>query len=392
MVACIENLKGIVMTKRLLQPKIKEKRKRLPMFDIPFLVGVFLLLAVGLAMLYSAGYAQALLKQGDSYYYIKRQMIFAVLGIVAMFGVSFIPYKIYRRFVLFFYIVSIALLVLVLIVSKDSEKRWLYIGSFQFQPSEMAKVAVIMFLADYIARNKDSMTTFRKGVVIPVLWFGLPAGLIAVETHLSGAILITSIGFIMIIAGGCRIRHLIPIAVTALGGFASLIFFTDYMQKRISTWIDPSSDRLGDGWQILQSLMTIGSGGLFGLGYGKSRQKYLYMSEPQNDFIFSIVCEELGYIGAIFILALFAFLIWRGIYIAMRAPDRFSSLLVVGIIGRICVQVLFNIAVVTNTIPVTGISLPFFSYGGTALVIMLCEMGLVLQVSRYSATDKGGAG
>ena len=179
------------MTKLQAQHKIKEKKKRLPMFDIPFLIGVMLLLVVGLAMLYSAGYAQALLKQGDSYYYIKRQMLFAILGIVAMFAVSFVPYKFYRRFVLIFYAISIFLLVLVLIVSKDAEKRWLYIGSFQFQPSEMAKVAVVMLLADYIARNKEGMATFKKGVLIPVLWFGLPAGLIAVETHLSGAILIT---------------------------------------------------------------------------------------------------------------------------------------------------------------------------------------------------------
>lgn len=369
--------------------KIKRNRPRLPMFDIPFFVGVLLLLGVGLIMLFSAGYADAFYKHGDSYYYIRKQAIFAILGLVAMIIISFINTNIYRRFSKIFYLVCVFLLILVLIVSKDSEKRWLYIGSFQFQPSEFAKVAVIIFMADYIARHQNKMEKGTTGFLIPALIFVIPTALIGVETHLSGAILVMSIGAIMLIAGGCRLRYIIMVGLAGLAGGSALIFFTDYMQKRISTYLNPESDLLGDGWQIVQSLTTIGSGGLFGLGYGKSRQKYLYMSEPQNDFIFSVVCEELGLIGAIFIIALFVFLIWRGIYIARNAPDTFTSLIVVGIIARIAVQVVFNIAVVTNTVPVTGVPLPFFSYGGTALLVLLAEMGIVLRISRYASLEKG---
>lgn len=306
-----------------------------------------------------------------------------------MIVLSFINTNLYRRFSKLYYFVCIFLLILVLIVSKDSEKRWLYIAGFQFQPSEFAKIGVVIFMADYIARHRDKMQSAIKGFLIPALIFVVPTVLIGVETHLSGAILVMAIGAIMLIAGGCRMRYIILVGSLGVAGGATLIFFTDYMQKRIQTYLNPESDLLGDGWQIYQSLTTIGSGGLFGLGYGKSRQKYLYMSEPQNDFIFSIVCEELGLIGAVFILALFAFLIWRGIHIARNAPDMFTSLVVVGIISRIAVQVIFNIAVVTNTVPVTGVPLPFFSYGGTALVVLLAEMGIVLRISRYSSVEKG---
>ncbi len=369
--------------------KKKKEALRMPMFDIPFLIGVLLLLAVGLIMLFSAGFADAFYKHGDSYYYIKKQLLCAVIGLVIMIGVSFVPYNFYRRFVYLFYIACVALLILVLIVSNDSEKRWLYIGGFQFQPSELAKVAVVLVLADYIARHRSSMNKFVDGIIFPGLIFGIVTVLIGVETHLSGAILVLAIGVIMIICGGCKLWHLCPFVMVFLSGAAFLVLTNDYMQRRIATWRDPSSDLLGDGWQITQSLITIGSGGLFGLGYGKSRQKYLYMSEPQNDFVFSVVCEELGYIGALFVIALFAFLIWRGVHIAMHAPDTFSSFVVLGIIARISVQVIFNIAVVTNTVPVTGISLPFFSYGGTAIIVLLAEMGLVLHISRYSREEKG---
>lgn len=370
--------------------KIKKIKHHLPMFDIPFFVGVMLLLCIGLIMLFSAGYADAFNKHnGDSYYYIRKQLIFAIIGVAIMIVLSFINTNLYRRFSKLYYFVCIFLLILVLIVSKDSEKRWLYIAGFQFQPSEFAKIGVVIFMADYIARHRDKMQSAIKGFLIPALIFVVPTVLIGVETHLSGAILVMAIGTIMLIAGGCRMRYIILVGSLGVAGGATLIFFTDYMQKRIQTYLNPESDLLGDGWQIYQSLTTIGSGGLFGLGYGKSRQKYLYMSEPQNDFIFSIVCEELGLIGAVFILALFAFLIWRGIHIARNAPDMFTSLVVVGIISRIAVQVIFNIAVVTNTVPVTGVPLPFFSYGGTALVVLLAEMGIVLRISRYSSVEKG---
>ena len=359
------------------------RKKGLPMFDIPFLVGVFALLFTGLAMLFSAGYADALNRYGDSYHYIKSQLFAVLIGLTAMLIASCISYKFYRRFG-----VCVVLLIAVLIFGKGEQKRWLNIG-FQFQPSELAKVAVVMALADYIARNRDNMKKFVKGIVLPCIIWGVPCLLVAVETHLSGAILIASIGIVMMIAGGCRLVFLaIPAAGAGVLG-TILAFSVPYMKARIDTWLNPETDLLGDGWQVYQSLTTIGSGGLFGFGYGKSRQKYLYMSEPQNDFIFSIVCEELGWIGAVFVIALFAFFIWRGIYIAMHAPNTFSSLMVVGIISKTAVQVIFNIAVVTGSVPVTGVPLPFFSFGGTALTVLLAEIGLVLYISRFATVEKG---
>ena len=364
------------------------RKKGLPMFDIPFLVGVFALLFTGLAMLFSAGYADALNRYGDSYHYIKSQLFAVLIGLTAMLIASFISYKFYRRFAWFFYGVCVVLLIAVLIFGKGEQKRWLNIG-FQFQPSELAKVAVVMALADYIARNRDNMKQFVKGIVVPCIIWGVPCLLVAVETHLSGAILIASIGIVMMIAGGCRLVFLaIPAAGAGVLG-TILAFSVPYMKARIDTWLNPETDLLGDGWQVYQSLTTIGSGGLFGFGYGKSRQKYLYMSEPQNDFIFSIVCEELGWIGAVFVIALFAFFIWRGIYIAMRSPNTFSSLMVIGIISKTAVQVIFNIAVVTGSVPVTGVPLPFFSFGGTALTVLLAEIGLVLYISRFATVEKG---
>ncbi|MCI5683259.1 MAG: putative lipid II flippase FtsW [Clostridiales bacterium] len=364
------------------------RKKGLPMFDIPFLVGVFALLFVGLAMLFSAGYADALNRYGDSYHYIKSQLFAVLVGLVAMLVASFVSYKFYRRFVWLFYGICIALLIAVLIFGKGEQKRWLNIG-FQFQPSEIAKVSVIMVLADYISRNRDDMKKFVKGIIIPCFIWGVPCLLVAVETHLSGAILIAAIGIVMMIAGGCRLVFLaVPAAGAGILGTV-LAFSVPYMKARIDTWLNPETDLLGDGWQVYQSLTTIGSGGLFGFGYGKSRQKYLYMSEPQNDFIFSIVCEELGFIGAVFVIALFAFFIWRGIYIAIHAPNTFSSLIVIGIIGKTAVQVIFNIAVVTGSVPVTGVPLPFFSFGGTALTVLLAEIGLVLYISRFATVDKG---
>ena len=358
------------------------------MFDIPFLVGVFALLFVGLAMLFSAGYADALNRYGDSYHYIKSQLFAVLVGLVAMLVASFVSYKFYRRFVWLFYGICIALLIAVLIFGKGEQKRWINIG-FQFQPSEIAKVSVIMVLAGYISRNRDDMKKFVKGIIIPCFIWGVPCLLVAVETHLSGAILIAAIGIVMMIAGGCRLVFLaVPAAGAGILGTV-LAFSVPYMKARIDTWLNPETDLLGDGWQVYQSLTTIGSGGLFGFGYGKSRQKYLYMSEPQNDFIFSIVCEELGFIGAVFVIALFAFFIWRGIYIAIHAPNTFSSLIVIGIIGKTAVQVIFNIAVVTGSVPVTGVPLPFFSFGGTALTVLLAEIGLVLYISRFATVDKG---
>lgn len=364
------------------------RSRRLTGVDLPFLVGVLLLLAIGLATLYSAGFAKALQKTGNSYYYISRQGIFAAIGLVIMAVASWFPYRYYKKLAPLLYGISVVLLGAVLFLSNDTEKRWLYIGPIQFQPSEFAKVAVILLLAAYLSNPKLRIRNFWRGIVFPGVIFGVCALLVGIEPHLSGAILVASIGLMMIIAAGANVLQLVPIGAVCAIGAVALYFSEEYMQKRIQYWLHPELDPTGNGYQALQSLYAIGSGGLTGLGYGNSRQKYLYLPEPQNDFIFSVFCEEMGWIAALLVLGIFAFVIVRGFYIASKAPDKFSSLIVVGIISRLAVQTIFNIAVVSGAFPVTGISLPFFSYGGTALVVLLGEMGIVLQISRYAALEK----
>ena len=359
--------------------------------DKPFLILVFLLLGVGLVMVASSSYVSALYSKNDSYYFIKRQLFFAVLGIIAMFAVAFFDYHKLRKYAFPLLLVAFFMLVLVLIpgigVKVNGARRWLSIG-VRFQPSEIGKFAIILSFAAYISANYKNMKKFKVGV-LPLLFFlGVIVFLVAIETHLSGAILILSVGVIMMFVGGVALKWFgIAIGVGALG-FSGLILFTPYMQSRIRMWLDPFSDPQGKGYQVIQSLYAIGSGGPFGLGLGQSRQKHLYIPEPYNDYIFSITAEELGFVGALLIILLFVMLIWRGYTIAMHARDKFGAMLVIGIVSRIAVQTILNIAVVTNAMPSTGIGLPFFSYGGTSLVILMVEIGVVLSVSRYSYMDK----
>lgn len=371
-----------------------------PRVDPIFLITALLLLAIGLAMLFSAGYAKALAEESNSYHYISRQFIFAVVGLVAMFFVSYVPFHIYKMPAFYgtFYAVCFALLCLVYVLpSKDVQKRWIYIGGFQFQPSEFAKLAVVIALAVYLSKTveyvrkpgesglKFTAKYFGMGLGLPLLIFGSVTALVLFETHLSGGILIFAVGIIMVFArGNVKWRYLFFIGGLLLIVFAVVAFNVPYMRERIDVFLNPDADGQDAGYQIKQSLYAIGSGGIFGVGYGQSRQKYLHLPEPQNDFIFSIVAEELGFVGVVFIIILFAILIWRGITIAMNASDRFASLVALGITSRIALQVIFNLAVISKLIPVTGISLPFFSYGGTALAVLLVEIGIVLQISRYS--------
>lgn len=371
-----------------------------PRVDPVFLIAALLLLVIGLAMLFSAGYAKALSEEGNSYHYISKQLIFAVVGLIAMGIVSYIPFHLYKLPIFYgsFYAFSLVLLLLVYVLpSKDVQKRWIYLGGFQFQPSEFAKLAVIFALAVYLSKTveyakkpgenpwKAAGKYFGYGLAVPMLIFGVCSALVLFETHLSGGILIFGVGIIMVLArGNVKWRYLILIGLIFLAVFAVVAMNVPYMRERIDVFLNPDADGQDSGYQIKQSLYAIGSGGIFGVGYGQSRQKYLHLPEPQNDFIFSIVSEELGFVGVVFILILFAILIWRGISIAMNASDRFASLVALGIISRIALQVIFNLAVISKLIPVTGISLPFFSYGGTALAVLLVEIGIVLQISRYS--------
>ncbi|MEG1593873.1 MAG: putative lipid II flippase FtsW [Oscillibacter sp.] len=366
--------------------------------DVPFCVLVLLLTGIGLVMLLSASFPSAYYESGNPMTYFYKQGVFAVMGVAAMFFIGKINYQRFRALAKPLLFLSIILLVLVLIphnplaITRNNATRWLGLPgtSLQFQPSEIAKVAVVLYFADSISKKKDKMQSFRYGIVPYTIWLVLLAGLVGAEHHLSGALLILGVGAAMMLVGGIHWRWV----GAAIGGAGALVyvvlFVVGYNASRIEMWHNPWADAQDKGYQLVQSLLSIGSGGLLGVGLGKSRQKFLYLPEEHNDFIFAIICEELGLIGATVIMLLFAALILRGYWIALHSRDRFGSLLVVGVTTLIGLQVFLNIGVVTGLLPTTGISLPFFSYGGTALSIQLAEMGIVLSVSRQMRPTKGG--
>ena len=359
--------------------------------DVPFLLLVLLLVGMGLIMLLSASFPSAYYETGDPLYYFKRQAGFAALGLGAMAVIGRLNYARFRGVARIALGVSIFLLILVIIpgvgITSHHATRWLGIPGtdLQFQPSELAKLGVILYFADSISKKKDKMKTIRYGIVPYLAILGIIAFLMSREPHFSGMVLIVGIGAAMMFVGGIQAYWVgLGVGGIAAVAYAFLSGLITYNSSRIAIWLDPLNDafKTGAGYQTRQSLIAIGSGGLLGLGLGKSRQKFLFLPEEHNDCIFSIVCEELGLIGATLIMAIFALLIIRGYWIALHARDRFGSLLVVGVTTQIALQVFLNIAVVTNLVPNTGISLPFFSYGGTALAIQLAEMGVVLSVSR----------
>ena len=362
--------------------------------DITFFVLVMILLTTGIICLFSSSYAYALQNYGSSFHFIKRQIIFAVAGVAIMLIVSKIDYHIYRHFAWIIYVASIVMLIVVLILPPLQEgfdyKRWLVIGSFSFQPSEIAKFAIVLLFSHLICDNMKYMKTFRFGIFAFGGLLALVCGLVVVETHLSATLLIFAIGVSLMVVGGIKLRYVFGGlgAGVALGAGAILSGVVDYGSSRIQSWIDPWSDPSGTGWQTIQSLLSIGSGGIFGAGLGESRQKYLWVPEPHNDFIFAIVCEELGFVGALAIIVLFGLLTWRGFLLATRAKDKFGALMIFGLTIQVGIQAALNIMVVTNTIPNTGISLPFFSYGGTALIMLLAQMGIILSVSRDCKVTK----
>lgn len=366
-------------------------------FDMPFLIILLAILVVGLISLFSASYAYAFYHyEGDSLYFIKKQLLFAVVGIVALFVASLIDYHRWHGLAWIMWLGSLVLLgVALLLPSSTGIHRWIRIpGLGQFQPSEVAKFALIVLFAHLISLNYKRIHTFVYGFIPLIAVLGFTCGLVVIEPHLSGTVLLCGLGFIMMMVGGIRKRYLIALAILGAIVVYVVVGVIGYEQERMNVWHDPlgvyNSGSVGrnQAWQTVQSLFTIGSGGLFGQGLGNSRQKHLFLPEPQNDFIFAVVCEEIGFIGAIVIIALFGLLVWRGFYIAMHAADRFGGMLATGLTAQIGVQVLLNIAVVTNSFPNTGISLPFFSYGGTSLVMLLFQMGVILAVSRYSHIEK----
>lgn len=368
-------------------------------FDVTFFAAVLALMTIGLVMLFSASYPYAYQKyNGDSYYFFKRQLIFAVLGVIVMIVVSKINYKWVKIIEKPLFVVTIFLLVLVLFYHVNLEdrsedfKRWIPLGPITLQPSDIAKFSLVLTLSAYIGKYRKYMQRLTYGVLFPGLIIGLFCVLIYLENHLSCTVLMFMIGITLMFCGGTRWQWFIG-GLCVVGAVAFVIIknpdvLPSYQADRIRAWTDKTFQPLGLRWQTNNSLYAIGSGGFFGVGLGNSKQKYLYVSEPQNDFIFSIVCEELGFLGAIVILALFALLFWRGIKIAQRCDDKYAALVVIGIVSQVAIQTLFNVLVVTDTFPNTGIALPFFSYGGTALLMLCFEMGVVLSVSRKVNTKK----
>lgn len=365
--------------------------------DLPFLFLVLVLVIIGLIMMFSASYAYASYNFGDSYYFIKRQAVFAVLGVFLMIVISYFDYHHLHKFAVPILMFSFMLLVLVrFLPAVAGVHRWITLGPLgQFQPSEIAKFAIVLIFSHLISLNFSRMGTFLYGVLPYLLILGATAALLLIEPHVSATVIIIILGGVMLFIGGVKLRWFGGAFGLAGGALVYLVGFSgklSYANSRIVGWLDPfsnaSKELIDKTWQTRQSLYAIGSGGLLGLGLGQSRQKYLYLPEPQNDFVFAIVCEELGFIGALIIIILFAMLVWRGISISLRAKDKFGMLLGIGLVLQVGLQVILNIAVVTNTIPNTGISLPFFSYGGTSLVILLAEMGVVLSISRTSSVEK----
>lgn len=366
----------------------KDKTKRAGM-DISFLALVVILLAIGVTMVLSASFARAYfdpggVTKGKATYYFIRQFIFAALGVAAMIICSRLPVGFYKRFSMPVLIAAVILLMLVPIIGTNANgaKRWIGLGAFTIQPSEIAKIGIILAFASMICARRGRMKSFRYGILPFAAILAAIVGLLVLEPHFSASIIIVAIGGVMLFLGGARLVWFIAAAVAAGGGIAVLLTMFPYASTRITTWRDPFASTSDEGYQIVQSLYSIGSGGLTGLGLGQSRQKYLYLPEEHNDFIFSVVCEELGFIGALLILTLFALLIIRGYWITLHSTDRYSFLVAAGITTLLAIQVILNVAVVTNLVPCTGISLPFFSYGGTALLMQMAEMGIVLSISR----------
>lgn len=372
----------------------KRKEKNFSSFlnnpiDFTLVITILLLLGIGLVMVLSASSPSALAESGNSYAYFSKQLIFGILGIFVMLFISKIDYRFYQKFYKHALIFSILSLVLVMLIGKEvnGAKRWIEITkTLSIQPSEMVKILMIIFYAGLLVKNRDELDKYGKGFFKHLLFLAPIIGLLILQPHLSASIVIIGIISIMMIVAGCKFKHFL---FTGLAGGVPLltaaIAFSPYRLERFVTFLDPWKDASDSGWQVIQSLYAIGSGSLFGVGLGDSKQKYLYIPEPHNDFIFSILSEEIGFIGCTVVLILFAIFIWRGILIAIKAPDMFGSLLAVGITSLVAIQVIINVAVVTSSMPATGMPLPFFSYGGTALFILLCEMGILLNISRAGA-------
>lgn len=363
--------------------------------DRPLAVIIIILLCLGTVMVFSASYPNAITEKNDATFYIRRQLMWLAVGAVVMIAAAAVPHQAYKKAAPSVAIASLALLVLVLIMgtARGVARRWIYVGSVSIQPSEIAKLALILTLAWYIDKHFEEVSsgrlskkkTYRRSVLVPGVIMFTFCGLVLLEKHLSGTVILAAIGVCVIFLSGANVWHMaLTYGIPAVLAGGVYLLTNSYALQRILTHTDENADKLKELWQTTQGLYAIGSGGLLGVGLGHSNLKYNYVSEAQNDFIFTIWCEETGLIGAVLLIALYGLFVWRGITVARRAPDTFTSLTAFGITCQVGIQALLNILVVTDLIPNTGISLPFFSYGGSSLVLLMCEMGILLSVSKHS--------
>src|SRR5690625_1722216 len=347
-----------------------------------------MLLIMGLVMVYSSSHIWAEYKYADQLFFIKRQLIFASLGIICMLFIMNIPYHFWKKYSKFILLICFILLIIVKIpgigIVRGGAQSWIGVGAFSIQPSEFMKLGLIIFLSVYLSLHQKYITSFIKGFFPALILVVSSFGLIMLQPDLGTGIVLVGTCMIMIFVSGARLFHFFGLALTGLVGFILLILSAPYRISRITAFLNPWEDPLGDGFQIIQSLYAIGPGGLMGVGFGESLQKYFYLPEPQTDFIFAILGEEFGFIGATFVLGIFILLLWRGINIALAAPDQFGRFTAFGIISMLTIQVMINVSVVIGLIPVTGITLPFLSYGGSSLMLTLCSIGIVLNISMHA--------
>ncbi|MGG3497717.1 stage V sporulation protein E [Peribacillus simplex] len=356
--------------------------------DLILIIVTLSLLTVGLIMVYSASAIWATYKFDDSFYFAKRQLLFACVGVIAMFFIMNVDYWTWRTWAKILIIICFIMLLAVLVpgigMERNGSRSWIGVGAFSVQPSEFMKLAMIAFLAKFLSERQKLITSFKKGMLPSLGLVFLAFGLIMLQPDLGTGTVMVGTCIVMIFISGAKISHFVGLGLIGVVGFIGLILSAPYRIKRITSFLDPWEDPLGSGFQMIQSFYAIGPGGLFGLGLGQSRQKFFYLPEPQTDFIFAILSEELGFIGGSLVILLFALMLWRGIRIALGAPDLYGSLVAVGIIAMVAIQVMINIGVVTGLMPVTGITLPLLSYGGSSLTLMLMAIGVLLNISRYS--------
>lgn len=358
--------------------------------DLSLFVTVVLLLVIGVMMVFSSSFYVAMSQWDNKYHFFYKDLKFAIAGLVIMIVVAMVPYRLYRKFAPALLIVSLLLLGTVLTpagTTINGASRWLYIGPISIMPSEVAKICAIIFTAHSLTNNRHMLKKFSVGILPYLVMAGVYFGLIIMQPNLSTAITLVLIVMTMVFVAGARLDQLFGLAILGAGAFTAFAFSADYRRARVLAFMDPFQYADGAGWQVIQSLYALGSGGLFGVGIGQSIQNKLYIPEPQNDFIFATVGEEFGFVGCVLVILLFFVLIYRGVKIAVKAPDLFGSLVATGIVAMISIQVIFNIAVATSSMPVTGIPLPFISFGGNSVLILMGCMGILLNISQYTLTD-----